>query len=154
MTVFALWIHVLAAVVWVGGMLFMGIVVAPASRAVEEPSVRTALMSAVGQRFKVVGWICIALLILTGIFNLMSRLATASLSFHRALGVKLLLVLAMIALSAVHDFVLGPRLVAQEKGGASAEAVAPLRRRVISLARLNALLGIIVVWLGLLLSRS
>ena len=77
-------------------------------------------------------------------------------AFARVLLGKLAMALAMVALSVVHDLVLGPRLVAALAGagnpGPSAAArVAALRRRTAHLARINLGLGLLVVAFGLML---
>ena len=68
--------------------------------------------------------------------------------------VKLALVGVILVLSVLHDFVLGPRLVARMERADQGEETHRLRRRVAVLARLNALLAIMVVILGLAFSRG
>ena len=65
--------HVLAAMLWLGGMLFLGAVGAPVLRAVEPPALRQRLFQELGLRFRGVGWVAIALLLLTGVSNLYYR---------------------------------------------------------------------------------
>ncbi|HPV77375.1 MAG TPA: hypothetical protein PLX31_20905, partial [Gemmatimonadaceae bacterium] len=55
-------LHILAAVTWIGGVLFIALVGAPALRTVEPPSLRTALWEAIGLRFRTVGWGAVILL--------------------------------------------------------------------------------------------
>lgn len=154
-------IHVLAAMLWLGGMFFLGVVGAPALRAVEPPALRQRLFQALGVRFRMAGWIAIAVLVLTGLGNLYFRgwlhwnSVLGSAAFWRtgvgtALGIKLLSVVVMILVSAVHDFVLGP-LAGRAQAG-TAQAIA-LRRRAALLARVNALLGIVVVVAAVRLPR-
>ena len=142
-------VHVLAALVWLGGMFFLGLVGAPVLRAVEPPPLRQRLFHELGLRFRTVGWICITILVATGIVNLAFRgwlqwegVLGAS-AFWRsgpgtALGIKLAAVVIMVSLSAIHDFHLGPAAGRAEPG--SGEALA-LRRRAARLARFNAIVG-------------
>ena len=79
-------------------------------------------------------------------------------AFGRVLRGKVVLVLAMVVLSVVHDLVLGPRLVAAlasagNPGPSAAARVAALRRRTAHLARINLGLGLLVVAFGLMLGR-
>jgi hypothetical protein len=67
-----------------------------------------------------------------------------------ALAVKLASVTAMVLVSAVHDFVLGP--MAGRLPAGSAEALA-FRRRAALLARANALLGVVIVIAAVRLAR-
>src|SRR5438093_7735930 len=97
-------------------MLFLALVVAPATRGMA-PSDRTRLFDAVGRRFRTIGWTCVALLIATGLVNVAHRGVTwggvtsgalFGSPFGQLLGLKLLVVAAMLALSVVHDVWLGP----------------------------------------------
>lgn len=63
-------LHVLAALSWLGGMFFLGLVGAPALRQVEPASLRQALFHAIGLRARTVGWIAIVILLITGPINL------------------------------------------------------------------------------------
>lgn len=72
-------------------------------------------------RFRVVGWGCLGLLLLSGIFNVGYRgfgwtdAVTGRLwhgPFGRILGIKLLVVAVILLLSALHDFVIGPQATA------------------------------------------
>lgn len=64
------YLHVVSAVVAVGGMAFLLLCLSPAMRLLEEKS-REALLDAVHCRFQRVVWACIAGLIVSGIFNWM-----------------------------------------------------------------------------------
>ena len=157
-------IHVLAAMVWVGGMLFLALVVVPATRGMP-PRERSALFQVVGYRFRTVGWVCIGLLLVTGVVNTAYRgvtwdsLFTAELwasDFGRVLGLKLGVVAVMLLLSLYHDFVLGPASVRAHTPGEarpSAEALA-LRTLASRLGRVTALLALVVVALAVILVRG
>lgn len=154
-------VHILAALLWLGGMFFLAAVGGPVLRGVEPPALRARLFEALGARFRTVGWITIAVLIATGIGNLHFRglLSGAVLGapefwesgFGRALAWKLVSVTAMIVVSALHDFVLGPRASRLDPGSPDALRA---RRRASWLARANALLGIIVVLAAVRLARG
>src|SRR5689334_15277758 len=97
-------------------MLFLALVVVPATRG-SPAAERARLFDLLGRRFRAVGWACIVVLLATGLINLSYRGVTwdavasgaiLASPFGRVLGLKLLLVGAMIVLSVVHDFALGP----------------------------------------------
>jgi uncharacterized membrane protein len=133
------WLHVLAAVTWIGGMLFIALVLVPAARRLEDPALRTRLVHDVGLRFRTIGWVAIGVLVVTGLLNLwMHPVLLSSSRFHWKVG---LVVLALI-LSAFHDFVLGPRA-----GGPGADPSARVRASWI--ARINVLVVLAIVALGL-----
>ncbi len=58
-------LHLLAAIGWVGGMLFAHLALRPSAMALEPP-VRLALWNRVFSRFFPLVWVCVVLLLLTG----------------------------------------------------------------------------------------
>lgn len=155
-------VHLLAAMLWLGGMFFLGVVGAPVLRAVDPPAVRQLLFQRIGLRFRAAGWWAIGILIVTGVINLHFRgwlrwegvLGSAAF-WHtpvgRALALKLGAVAVMVTVSAIHDFVLGPLAGRAEAG--SPRAIA-FRRRAALLARVNALVGVLVVVAAVRLARG
>jgi uncharacterized membrane protein len=155
-------IHVLAALLWLGGMLFLGAVGAPVLRAIEPPELRQRLFHELGRRFRTVGWIAIAALVVTGVLMLRARGLLhwsgvfGSAAFWRttlglALAAKLATVVTMIVVSAIHDFLLGP---AAGRATAGSPGAIALRRRAALLARVNALVGILLVVAAVRLARG
>jgi putative copper resistance protein D len=154
-------LHVFAAIVWLGGMFSLGLVGAPVLRRVEPPALRQQLFDQLGRAFRRVGWIAIAVLLVTGVLNLWYRgWLTGAVLLNgafwaspagRLLGIKLAAVAAMLVISVVHDFVDGPAAGRAEPG--SPDAVR-LRRRATMLGRLNALLGLLVVIAAVRLARG
>jgi uncharacterized membrane protein len=154
-------LHVLAAMFWLGGMLFLGIVAAPLLRAVEPEDLRQQLFRRIGQRFRTFGWAAIAILVITGTINLYYRGLLQSgvlmnAAFWRtavgtALLIKLVAVTAMLVVSVMHDFVIGPRAALASAGSSHALT---LRKRAVLLARLNALFGILVVIAAVRVARG
>lgn len=155
-------IHVLAAMLWLGGMFFLGAVGAPVLRAIEPPALRQKLFQELGIRFRTVGWWTIGVLIVTGIINLHYRGwlqwdgVWGSVAFWRtpvghALAAKLAAVTFMVTTSAIHDFVHGPRAGRAKPG--SPEALA-FRRRAAQLGRVNAVVGVLLVVAAVRLARG
>jgi uncharacterized membrane protein len=155
-------IHVLAAMLWLGGMFFLGVIGAPVLRGIEPPPLRQRLFQELGSRFRRVGWGAIAVLIVTGVINLHYRgwlrwhgvLASAQFwqsAVGHALAAKLCTVVLMLSISAVHDFVHGPR--AGRAAPRSPAAIA-FRKRAALLARVNAILGVLLVIAAVRLARG
>lgn len=141
MSLLVRWLHVMAAITWIGGMLFIALVLVPVTRRVGDPTLRTRLVQEAGRRFRTVGWIALGLLLLSGLGNLWFRPYLLGVGrFQWKLG---LVVLALV-LSAVHDFVLGPRAGRPGAGPA-------LRVRASWLARVNVVVVVLAVLLGLAL---
>lgn len=142
-------LHLLGAVVWIGGMLFLGLVLTPVLRN-RSPAERAVLLNAVGQRFLKLGWTAIGVLLVTGpvLWGIRAFQMTP------VIVAKLILIGVILFLSLLHDFLIGPRLTAQLKQGGQGEETLRLRRRVTLLARINALFAILVLILGVAISRG
>lgn len=154
-------IHVLAALVWLGGMWFLALVGAPVLRRLEPAALRARIFTELGRAFRGVGWTAIGVLLVTGALNLHfagvlrgGRPWSAELwssAYGRALAWKLAAVAVMVALSAVHDFVLGPRASRLEPGSAAALRA---RSRAAWVARVNALVGLALVYFAVRVARG
>ena len=136
------WLHVVSAIVWIGGMLFLALVLVPVTRR-EDPALRTRLFHAVGVRFRTVGWIALGLLVATGLGNLWLNPYLWTLPRFR---LKLGLVVGALLLAVVHDFILGPRA---GRPGADPS----IRIHASWMARINVLVVLVIVLLGLSLLR-
>ena len=155
-------VHVLAAMLWLGGMFSLAVVGAPVLRRAEPPALRQQLFQALGHRYRSVGWWAIGVLVLTGVANLHFRGwlrwegVLGDPAFWRtgvghALAAKLAAVGTMVVVSIVHDFVLGP---AAGRAAAGSTSALTLRRRAALLARLNAAVGVVVVLAAVRLARG
>jgi len=107
----SVWLHILAAMTWVGGMVTFVAAVMPYFRHRPEAE-RAAFLSWFGPRFESVSWICLAILVLTGTFNLwirgvqlsdFSRPEWRATAFGQLLQWKLALVALVTVLSATHS---------------------------------------------------
>jgi copper resistance protein D len=154
-------IHVLAAMLWLGGMFFLAVVGAPVLREIEPPELRARLFGRIGRQFRTVGWSAIAVLVATGVGNLafagafrhgaILRAELWATPYGHALAWKLVSVLAMIVVSALHDFWLGP-LAGRLRPGTPEGSRA--RKRASWLARINAVIGIVIVAAAVRLARG
>ena len=144
-------------------MVFLALVVVPITRRLEPRGLAVSLIAQCGRRFRWVGWVCLGVLILSGVFNLAyrgfswgdvwsGRLFAGA--FGRTLALKLFLVATLLLISVIHDFFIGPRatVVGQVTPG-SLEALR-LRRWASWLGRLNLLLALAVVALAVTLVRG
>jgi len=162
---FTVYIHMLAAFIWLGGMLFLALVLAPVSRKIDPPSLRGNLLKVIGARFRIVGWICIVTLIITGFLNIFNRGMTHEIflpeqifgtEFGRTLLLKLIVVTLMIILSTIHDFFVGPRMTAllqNSKTGEQNSELQKMRWQVSWLARLNTVFAVLVIFFAAKLAR-
>lgn len=158
----SVFLHILAAVVWIGGMFFLVLVVVPWLRSGNR-AVGAAMLRDTGIRFRNVGWICFAVLLGTGVLNLgVRRIGFAHFArpewltspFGLAVLSKITLFALVLIVSAIHDFRVGPRAtLAMEADPGGAEALR-LRRAASWLGRLNALLALGLIFLGVVLVRG
>ena len=101
------WIHLISASIWVGGSIFLGVVLAPLlkkmSLSIEE---RLELMIKVGRRFNKIALPSLVILIGTGIYNSHLVLQSPEILFSSSYGAflitKIVLVIALIITFAVH----------------------------------------------------
>ncbi|MFN3973830.1 MAG: CopD family protein [Dehalococcoidia bacterium] len=161
-------LHLLGAVIWFGGILFIALVLVPVSRAFGDTG--NALVRAVGRRFLWVAWPAIALAVATGIvlgFNrgFLEALFTGSLFDFPQGGLftlKVLLVLASLVLEALHDWVVGPRGGRLERAALATNPPDPallakaqaMRRATARIASVNGGVVLAIVIIGVWLSRG
>jgi uncharacterized membrane protein len=50
-------LRVLAAITWIGGMLFIALVLVPITRRLSDPALRTRFVRDVGVRFRTIAWL-------------------------------------------------------------------------------------------------
>jgi putative copper export protein len=102
-----LWLHVMAATVWIGGQITLGLLV-PLLRRDRD------LLIASARRFQVGAWVAFAVLVITGIINMHNAgMGIADLNATpagRTLSLKLGFVLLSGVAAAVHAYVVGPRI--------------------------------------------
>ena len=107
----SVWLHVLAAMTWIGGMVVFVAAVMPWFRRRPEAE-KAAFLDWFGQRFRVISWTSFAVLTITGVFNLWVRGVRLGdffrpdwhgTSFGQMVMVKLTLVAAALALTILHE---------------------------------------------------
>ena len=117
LSLFIRWIHVIAAVTWVGGNLILAMVIVPHFRQSLPPVQRIKLLTQIGKRFEPVVWVCIGVLFFTGIVNIFFSIDITSPTpianaFMRTLLIKILLFFVLTILTVLHSMIFAPRLAA------------------------------------------
>jgi putative copper export protein len=144
-----LWLHLLAVTVWIGGLMYQAHVLLPAARR----GGAGAFAEAAG-RGRPVAWTAAALAVLTGFYNVtelgpLDRVMASGAGL--LLAGKFALVIVLIALAAQRDFTLVPRLSGALRGGADP---APALRALAWLDRITLALAVVIIYLGLAISRA
>ena len=159
----AVTLHVLAAALWVGGMLFLVFVIVPLLRTPALRERAVALVAALGLRFRSVGWACFFVLIVTGFVQAAYRTPSPSAlaegawwsaPFGRLLAQKLVLVTLILLLSGVHDFVVGPRASALLAAGPGSPRALHWQRLARWMGRVNLFLAVAVIAMAVALARG
>lgn len=133
------WLHLLGAAVWVGGLLYGSHLLLPALARGERGCL--GLLA----RARVAGWSALGLVVLTGLDNL------RRVGLTPWLAAKLVLVIGLLALAADRDFARLPRAARAIEGGADpAAALVGLRR----LDRVLAALAAAVLFLAVGVARG
>ncbi len=105
--------HLIFSATWLGGLLYISVVLIPAARALPA-RMQAALLAHGAPEFGVIAIVSAAALALTGSLNATVRLTSfaqfATTAYGRVLFVKIELFLVMVAISAFHAFWLRPRL--------------------------------------------
>lgn len=156
----SVYLHILAAATWVGGIIFLVLVIVPSLRRLD-PATAAPVLRATVFRFRAVGWAAFAVLFATGLYNLHARgigwseltdptfRATSS---GKALLVKLACFAVVVVLQAWHDFSIGPRaLTAIEMGAPEAQR---LRKLTGWIGRINGMITLVIVLCAVIVVRG
>lgn len=139
-------LHALAAVIWVGGMVFAYSFLRPAAgQALDNPQ-RQDLWQAVLARFFKAVWVAVILLLLTGyamIFGVLGGFGAAGVHIHimHGLGILMMLLFAHVFFSPWRRYC--QALTAQDRESAAARL-----NQIRLLVGINLILGLIVVVVG------
>lgn len=143
-------VHLLAAIVWVGGTVALVFVAVPPVQQLEGEA-RARLLREFGRRWRPIGWSALGVAVVTGIVLAVRAHAfeSAPSDFDLVLAVKGALVGLLVAGAYLHDFVLGPGLARQVREGKQ-QSVRPL---LVGIGRANLLLTIAIPVLGAVLTQ-
>jgi putative copper export protein len=149
----SVWLHIICAAFWIGGMLFLPLVLLPGIK--QHPD-RVALLYKTGITFRFYGWLVLFVLLLTGLTNMYGRGIPLTIEFlkqsgyGRLLAYKLALFSLILLISGAHDFVFGKKALEEVQHNPD-----PRLRLVARWSgRLNLLLALVMAFLGVALSRG
>jgi uncharacterized membrane protein len=154
------WIHLVAAAIWVGGSIFIGIVFSPILKtittSIEE---RIQIMIKVGKRFNKIAVPSLIILMITGLYNSHLLLSKPDLlmatSYGTFLTIKIILVIALIVTYTIHvrvirkdveDQIMSKQMPIQE--------IQNLRKKIIILGEITVVLSIAILFFAALLDAG
>ena len=141
----ARFVHVLGAVIWVGGMFFAYMALRPAAAALLEPPLRLPLWQETFRRFFFWVWLSLAGLLVSGLWMiaLLGGFGAVGPHIHLMLGLGIVMML-IFAYVYVSPYGRLTRFVEQKDWKAAGAALGQIRK----LVALNLVLGIVNVAVG------
>lgn len=159
------WIHLLMATIWVGGLIYTSAIVIPYALS-KQGEERQQIIRGMARRFRTLGWVSIVILFLTGLGNLYLRVSPIRIEqlfngqafdptkvdgfVARWLAWKLLFVFLMIALMLYHDIT----SLAAAKRHEGKPGNPPHNRAGSIAAALATLLAVVVLYISVRLVRG
>lgn len=149
----AFWLHMLATVVWIGGLAALSILILPAARKALDAQAYAVLIESVQRRLDPVGWLCLLLLVATGLVQMSANpnyhgFLTINNQWAVAILIKHIIFAGMTGVSAYLTWGLLPalrRAALLQARGQTAAGAERMRSQELLLLRLNLILGILVL---------
>jgi copper resistance protein D len=146
----SVWLHIIGAAFWIGGMLFLPLVLLPGIK--NHPD-RKNLLMATGLKFRFYGYIVLAMMFITGLLNISSRGISFSFDFFiltrygQLVELKIILFVLMITISLMHDLIVGKKAIEQTEN----QNIKLIARWT---GRLLLLLSLVMAYIGVIISRG
>jgi len=151
-------LHILAAIAWIGGMMFLSLVLAPLVRSRKAVPEVMALFRSAALRFRILVWVAIGILLTTGPMLLAQRGIdiTNPATWPGIVTIKLGLVTLLLVLNFSHDLL--PRPKVSQGSAISAASRTAWEQTVVQTARwlprLSLLVSLAVVVAAAVLAHS
>jgi uncharacterized membrane protein len=161
--VLCVWLHLVAAAVWLGALVALAFGVLPTARRLLEERAALGLIGALGERLRPLTWSAFGVLAVTGALQVALRVEPDALlldagfwsvGWGRLLGVKLLLFACLLVLAGVHDFRIGPRAAEVASADPRSPERMAMRRRASWIGRVEFALSLAIVLFGVMLVRG
>ncbi len=152
-----MWAHLVAASIWVGGSIFIGIVLAPLLKTMSDSiEGRLAIMIRVGRKFNKLAVPSLIILIVTGIYNSSNLLNNPSLipstTYGQILVIKVILVIILLITFAIHVRLIRTEIEKKiESRQISDELLQKIRSKIIALGRITVIVSIAILLMAALL---
>ena len=148
----SVWLHIIGAAFWIGGMLFLPLVLLPGIK--DHPD-RKKLLLATGLKFRFYGYIVLAMMFITGLLNIYFRGISFSVKFFfetkygSLVSIKILLFITMIIVSLFHDLLFGRKAIEDQLiNDNTLKLIARWTGRVLLI------ISLVMAFIGVVISRS
>ena len=151
------WIHLVAAAIWVGGSIFIGIVFSPLLKTITTSmEERIQIMIRVGKRFNKIAVPSLIILMITGLdyahFLLSKPDLLMATTYGIFLTVKIILVIALVITYAIHVRVIRKDVENQIMSKQmSVNQIQKLRKKIIILGEITVVLSVTILFFAALL---
>lgn len=155
--ILSIFFHILAACMWLGGVLFLILVFVPGLK--KHPD-KVNIIAEVSLKFRTAGVVALAILLITGIVQLNYRGVQWTFDFFthtqfgRIAGLKILVFAGIVAMSIIHDYFIGKRAIEAWRNQPQSPKTIKLRKLSRLLGRINFVLAVLAVFLGVILIRG
>jgi uncharacterized membrane protein len=139
--------HLLATAIWIGGAVFIYLILQPALKSVD-PLQGGKLYGIVAKRFSRTGWTCLFVLLITGYLKTPERMPfDFSYSLGQFLAIKHTLIILVITVGLVVALHVVPNLLknSPKPGEAPSSEFLHYQKRLGTLATVNLVLGLLVL---------
>jgi uncharacterized membrane protein len=151
----AYWLHMMATVAWIGGLVTLVVLVLPVARRVLESDSYAIFLEQVQRRLDPLGWLSLAVLLATGLIQLSANpnyegFLSISNRWAVVIFIKHILFFGMIGVSAYLTWGILPslrRIALMRAKGIQALDANKLQKRETLLVRINLFLGILILGL-------
>lgn len=154
------WVHLICSSIWVGGSIFLGIVLAPEIRNMK-PNIedRLSLMIRFGRKFNAIALPSFLILIVTGIYNSRTFIFRPNdileTQYGQILIIKILVAVAILVIYIIHIRIFSTKTEEEiTSGKLDLEYLISVRTKIIWLGRITVFLSIIVLLLAALLDSG
>lgn len=151
------WAQLVSASIWVGGSIFIGVVLAPLLKTISESvEERVAIMIRVGRKFNKIAIPSLAILIATGIYNSSNLLNKPqfllSTNYGIILVIKIILVISLIIMFVIHVRIIRSEIEKKiESKQMLPEIIQKIRSKIISLGRIMVFVSVAILLMAALL---
>lgn len=158
----SIFLHILSATIWIGGIFFIMLVIGPFTRKQNHVD-SSDFLENLGKNFRTVSWICLITLCITGMVNLHIRgvmisdlrnLIWINTAWGHVVILKIIIFVFILLNSIWHDFFIGKRSILETRRAANIDLIKKLKLKATLAGRINALLAVAILIVAIVLVRD